>query len=83
MRLVYRNRRAALLLMLCIFGVTMLLIKYSELGPTCLFKEDQQPSIMLRDEVRNDLIYRTNRIDCQDNLMTEHNNYNIKPCELV
>ncbi|XP_037028032.1 protein-tyrosine sulfotransferase [Bradysia coprophila] len=50
MRLVYRNRRAALLLVLCIFGVSMLLIKYSELGPTCLFKEDQQPSIMLRDE---------------------------------
>lgn len=50
MRLVYRNRRAALVGMLCVFGVMMLLMKYTELGPTCMFREEQ-PSIMLRDEV--------------------------------
>lgn len=49
MRLVYRNRRAALVGMLCVFGVMMLLMKYTELGPTCMFREEQQ-SIMLRDE---------------------------------
>lgn len=51
MRLVYRNRRAALLGTFCIFGVTMLLMKYTELGPTCLFKDDQQAGMMIRDEV--------------------------------
>lgn len=29
----------------------MLLIKYTELGPTCLFRDDQQAAMMLRDEV--------------------------------
>lgn len=50
MRLVYRNRRAALVGLLCVFGVMMLLMKYTELGPTCMFREEQQ-SVMVRDDV--------------------------------
>lgn len=52
MRLVNRNRRTALIGTFCIFGVTLLLLKYSELDPTCrLFRDDQpQPASMLRDE---------------------------------
>lgn len=50
MRLVYRNRRAAVVGMLCICAVMMVLMKYTELGPTCLFREEQS-SIMVRDDV--------------------------------
>lgn len=50
MRLVYRNRRAALIGTLCVFGVMMLLIKYTEIGPMCISKEEQSP-IMVRDDV--------------------------------
>lgn len=49
MRLVSRNRRVALLGVLCLFGL-MVLFKFSEYRPNCLFKEDQAP-VMLRDEV--------------------------------
>lgn len=50
MRLVSRNRRAAVVGMLCICAVMMVLMKYTELGPTCLFREEQS-SIMVRDDV--------------------------------
>lgn len=57
MRLVYRNRRAAVLGMLCICGVMMVLMKYTELGPTCLFREEQS-SIMVREDVSIYIMYK-------------------------
>uniref|UniRef100_A0A0K8TT10 Protein-tyrosine sulfotransferase n=1 Tax=Tabanus bromius TaxID=304241 RepID=A0A0K8TT10_TABBR len=50
MRLPYRNKRAALLwVTLCVFAVTMVIFKISELRPTCFFR-DEQVSAMIRDE---------------------------------
>lgn len=48
MRIVARNRRVALLGTLCVFGLMLFLIKFPELRPMCLFKDDTP--MMLRDE---------------------------------
>ncbi|XP_055683700.1 protein-tyrosine sulfotransferase isoform X1 [Lutzomyia longipalpis] len=50
MRLGVRNRRAALFGVVCLLAVTMVLFKFSELRPTCLFKDDQTAPMMIRDE---------------------------------
>ncbi|XP_031622563.1 protein-tyrosine sulfotransferase [Contarinia nasturtii] len=51
MRFVYRNRKLALFGMFFLFGAMMILIKFTEFSPTCLFKEDsQQGPIMVRDQ---------------------------------
>lgn len=52
MRFVYRNRKLALFGMFFLFGAMMILIKFTEFSPTCLFKEDsQQGPVMVRDQV--------------------------------
>lgn len=51
MRFVYRNRKLALFGLICLFGVMMILIKFTEFSPTCLFREEQAKPMMLRDEV--------------------------------
>lgn len=51
MRFVYRNRKVALFGLVCLFGVMMILIKYTEFSPTCLFREEPAKPVMLRDEV--------------------------------
>lgn len=51
MRFVYRNRKVALFGLICLSGVMMILIKYTEFSPTCLFREEQAKPMMLRDEV--------------------------------
>lgn len=51
MRFVYRNRKVALFGLVCLFGVMMILLKYTEFSPTCLFREEPAKPVMLRDEV--------------------------------
>lgn len=54
MRFVYRNRKLALFGMFFVFGAMMILIKFTEFSPTCLFREDsQQGPMMVRDQVNN------------------------------
>lgn len=55
MRMVVRNRRAAVVGTLCIFAATMLLVKYTEFAPSCSFRDDAtaaagQAAAMQRDE---------------------------------
>lgn len=38
--MVVRNRRAAVVGALCIFAVTMVLVKYTEFAPSCTFRDD-------------------------------------------
>lgn len=54
MRFVYRNRKLALFGMFFLFGAMMILIKFTEFSPTCLFREEtaQAGPIMVRDQVR-------------------------------
>lgn len=49
MRLPYRNKKATLWVMFGIVVVTMFVFKFTELRPTCLFKDDQE-SVMVREE---------------------------------
>lgn len=52
MRFVYRNRKLALFGMFFLFGAMMILIKFTEFSPTCLFREEaQQGPMMVRDQV--------------------------------
>lgn len=53
MRLVYRNRKLALFGMFFLFGAMMILFKFTEFSPTCLFREDAVPQgpMMVRDQV--------------------------------
>lgn len=52
MRFVYRNRKIALFGMFCLFGIMMILIKFTEFSPTCLFRDDSpQGPMMVRDQV--------------------------------
>lgn len=38
--------------MFCLFGAMMILVKFTEFSPNCLFREDpQQAAMMVRDEV--------------------------------
>lgn len=55
MRFVYRNRKLALFGMFFLFGAMMILIKFTEFSPTCLFREEatQQGPVMVRDQVIN------------------------------
>lgn len=57
MRFVYRNRKVALFGLICLFGVMMILIKYTEFSPTCLFREEPAKPVMLRDEVSSCLAH--------------------------
>lgn len=54
MRFVYRNRKLALFGMFFLFGATMILIKFTEFSPTCLFREEpaQAGPMMVRDQVK-------------------------------
>lgn len=54
MRFVYRNRKLALFGMFFLFGATMILIKFTEFSPTCLFREEpaQLGPMMVRDQVK-------------------------------
>lgn len=49
MRLPYRNKKATLWVMFGIVVVTMFVFKFTELRPTCFFKDDQD-SVMVREE---------------------------------
>lgn len=52
MRFVYRNRKLALFGMFFLFGAMMILIKFTEFSPTCLFREDSEKGpVMVRDQV--------------------------------
>lgn len=55
MRFVYRNRKLALFGMFFLFGAMMILIKFTEFSPTCLFREEtaQPGPMMVRDQVRH------------------------------
>ena len=52
MRLPYRNKKPTLWVMFAIVVVTMFLFKFTELRPTCLFKDDTpDASQMMREDV--------------------------------
>lgn len=55
MRFVYRNRKLALFGMFFLFGAMMILIKFTEFSPTCLFREEtvQPGPMMVRDQVKH------------------------------
>lgn len=52
MRFVYRNRKIALFGTFCLFGIMMILIKFTEFNPTCFFRDESaQRPVMVRDQV--------------------------------
>lgn len=51
MRFVYRNRKLAFFAAFCLFGVLLILMKFTELNPSCLLPNNKPSAIMLRDEV--------------------------------
>lgn len=57
MRFVYRNRKIAFIGMFCLFGAMMILIKFTEFSPTCLFREDSQTPMMIRDQVDYNIFF--------------------------
>lgn len=51
MRFAYRNRRLAVIGAFSLIGAMMMLFKYTEFSPTCLFREEAQGPMMVRDQV--------------------------------